>query len=158
MEKKKFWLPIGQLILPVGRASRLQHVAYWLIFAVAIAAIVGLATVVHANALPSFVIAMILLGMYLIFCLLAKRLHDLRVPAIVAFLLVVIPFARGYCEAAAEDGHPILPASWAPALSLAASIWRIVFGFGLIALFVIPGNKGANRYGPDPLDKPPEVF
>jgi len=69
-----------------------------------------------------------------LFCIAAKRLHDLNLPALIAAIGVCLWALRILIDSGLSIPLP------APLLTLAA------LAFGL-CLLLIPGTKGANRYG-----------
>jgi uncharacterized membrane protein YhaH (DUF805 family) len=161
MQKKVFWLPFSQLFLATGRVNRLQYLVYFLILVAALFAVMaiidfGLVRTMNAStdleAVPSAIFV------YMFFCLVAKRLHDLKLPAVIGLVLVAVPVAQGYFDAAAASGASLFPASWAPLLSLSGSAWNLVSGLSCLLLFGVPGSPGDNRYGPAPVNRPVEAF
>jgi uncharacterized membrane protein YhaH (DUF805 family) len=102
--------------------------------------------------LHSVVVAVIVTLMsYVFFCLDAKRLHDLNWPAFIAAIQSSEPLISTHPRAA--TGFVRLP-DVCPVRKILDPVWSFVSGIvGLIMLFG-PGNKGANKYGLDPLRPP----
>ena len=165
MQKAKFWLPLPQILSPLGRLSRLQYFVYGLIFlaiflGVFVALALGGVFEIDANghlAKKSIVSVATYCGLQLtlLWCLFAldvKRLHDLNWPGAIAILVLIdlpvdlfIEIARNYM---------ILPPVTEQVQKIADIIGKIAaLGIGLFLTFG-PGNKGQNKYGPDPLRPP----
>ncbi len=90
------------------------------------------------------------LVVYVLFCITAKRLHDLNLPAVTGLLL----FGGTVSDAIVTFGDAYVPldGDLADFVSLGA---YIVAGLMVLALCVWPGKKGENRYGTDPgIDEP----
>lgn len=156
MQKAQFWIPLANHFLAKGRLSRLQYFLYGIVYAVIyLAVLFGLSAAMATTGktdLHSVVVAVIVTLMsYVFFCLEAKRLHDMNWPAFIAAVLLSEPLISTYLRAAA--GFVLLPDVF-PILKILDPIWR--FGSGIVGLIMLfgPGNKGANKYGPDPLRPP----
>ncbi|ESQ75609.1 DUF805 domain-containing protein [Asticcacaulis sp. AC402] len=80
------------------------------------------------------------------FCLYAKRLHDINLPAIVAMLLFSGLFVELFLPVTAADFDPMTaaPLTWqATAVSLVDKAVTV----GQLFLLIIPGLRRPNRYG-----------
>ncbi len=170
MQKPKFFIPIQQWLSPKGRISRLQYFVYGLILAavfmgVFLGLIIGDELKIdeegHVATLFDFGInAVLQLALiYTLFCLASKRLHDLSWPAWLALLLIIdIPV-----DLAADLArlYMTLPEGAETTVKIIDGLVKIAsLGIGLNLTFR-PGDKGANKHGPDPLRPPPapiEVF
>ncbi len=89
---------------------------------------------------------------YCIFCLHAKRLHDLGLPAVIALVFVIgtpVALVAGFM------GHFGNAPEWLDALeSGLKEVTRDAnIGVGTY-LLLAPGERGSNRYGEDPLYTP----
>jgi len=163
MQKAKFWIPLARHFSAGGRISRLQYFVYSLIYLASYFALlfgagilIGLTGGDHNEAIALAIVITVVCYVY--FCLDAKRLHDLNWPAFIAALMLSEPLISVDYKAVASL-IPIPDES--SVFRVLDIVWRIGSGIvGLILLFS-PGNKGKNKYGPDPL-KPPappvEVF
>jgi uncharacterized membrane protein YhaH (DUF805 family) len=99
-----------------------------------------------------------LIVVYAMFCVDAKRLHDLNVTA----FLILIPFAANFLHVVLPilERHPTeLPFTLPTAITDNQATIDIVLGgiqliFALVLLFV-PGTRGPNRYGARYSDEAP---
>ena len=172
MQKAKFWLPLPQLLSPAGRLSRLQYFIYGLICIVVFMVAAGILAAAGAFkvdgdgnladtsmvGLASYCVLQLAL-LWCLFVLDVKRLHDLNWPGVIAILVLIdLPF-----DMVLEVARNVV--NLPPVLGQVQKIVEIIgkiaaFGVGLFLTFG-SGNKGQNKYGPDPL-KPPappvEVF
>jgi uncharacterized membrane protein YhaH (DUF805 family) len=156
MQKAQFWIPLANHFVAKGRLSRLQYFLYGIVYAlIYLAALFGLGAAMATTGktqLQNIVIAIATTLMsYVFFCLDAKRLHDLNWPAFIAAILLSEPLISTYLTTAA--GFVPIP-DLSPVLKILDPIWS--FGSGIVGLILLfgPGNKGANKYGPDPLRPP----
>jgi len=158
MQKAKFWLPLPQYFTAVGRVSRLQYLLHSLILFVAFIAFSRIANLAGQSLIEGrghliAATATTLITSYVYFCLDAKRVHDLKWPAAIVAIMIAEPviFSLMNLVFSYAEFHP--PAGIGGMLIL-SRFWRYGAGIiGLILLF-IPGNKGQNKYGPDPLQPP----
>ena len=156
MQKAQFWIPLANHFLAKGRLSRLQYFLYGIVYAlVYFAVLFGVGAgmeVAGKTQLQNVIVAVITtLATYIFFCLDAKRLHDLNWPAFIAAILLSEPLISTYLTMA--KGFVPLP-DVSTILPIIDKVWSIGSGIvGLIMLFG-PGNKGQNKYGPDPLRPP----
>jgi len=168
MDKPKFWLPFSKLFVPTGRISRLQYFVYGLIYlAIYFAAFFVLASNKFFQVNPDGGLAdtspaavacygAVELGfLWLVFVNDVKRLHDLNWPGIVAILVLI--------DAPVDLGLEIarifttLPPVAGTVQAVVDGIGKVsAIGVGLFLTFG-PGNKGKNKYGPDPLRPPPPI-
>jgi uncharacterized membrane protein YhaH (DUF805 family) len=170
MKKAKFFLSLPALLSLSGRMSRLQYFVYSLIYVVLFFAVfVGLggSGLMPLDAEgdptgPASVIIyaiVILLFFYGIAGLYAKRLHDLGWPAALLILVLFdIPVDLAVSIAKAYMTVPPVVDTVQGVVDVLGKVASV--GIGLFLTFRA-GDKGANKYGPDPL-KPPappiEVF
>ncbi len=165
MKKAKFFLSLSALLSASGRMSRLQYFVYGLIYAAIFfavfltAALNGLFMLDDngdlTNPTPmSIAIYGVIYALFLygLFGLYAKRLHDLGWPAALGILVIIdipvdliVPVAKTYIAL------PPVVDLVRQGVDLVAKIATI--GLGLMLTFR-PGDRGTNKYGPDPL-KPP---
>lgn len=163
MSKPKFFLPIPVLLSLSGRISRLQYFVYGLIYtAIFLGAYVGFYAVASnasdvTEPVGAWIYAIIMAGfLYALVCNYGKRLHDLGSPAILCvFALFDLPLDIGVTLASA---YVAIPEAVLKVNEISGNIGNVVaIGFGLILTFM-PGQRGSNKYGPDPLQAPrPEV-
>ncbi len=156
MQKAKFWIPVANHFTAKGRVSRLQYFVYSLIYlAVYFTVLVGAGAATQLlgkTQMDGLAIAVALtFTSYVYFCLDAKRLHDLNWPAFIAAILLIEPLISAYADVLAG----FIPLTKVTSvLHIVDKVWAIGSGIvGLILLFGT-GNKGTNRYGPDPLRPP----
>lgn len=167
MKKAKFFLSLPALLSFSGRMSRLQYFVYGLIyaaifFAVFLAAALNGLFVLDDNgdlANPTIMSVTIygliyVVFLYAVFGLYAKRLHDLNWPAALGILVLIdlpvdliLPIVKTFTTL------PPIVDTVRQGVDLVAKFATV--GIGLMLTFR-PGNKGANKYGPDPL-KPPAL-
>lgn len=144
-------LALKDLFHPRGSINRMDFLVGGMLVAIfgvclgfAISTIMGM-----FNGLPAPVVVLIQIVLtaplaYGQFCVSAKRLHDLNLPAVLAlfsFVELVFTLYVGFTP----------PALLPPALSqnittIDNSLMAVVVVFSLLLLF-IPGTKGENRYG-----------
>jgi uncharacterized membrane protein YhaH (DUF805 family) len=163
MQKAQFWIPLADQFVPKGRLSRIQYFLYGIVYALVYFVVLfglgmAMATTGRTQLQTGVVAVMSTIATYVFFCLDAKRLHDMNWPAFIAAILLSEPLISDYL--AVLNGFVPLP-DVSRVLPTVNKIWQIGSGIvGLIMLFG-PGNKGANKYGPDPLRPPTppiEVF
>jgi uncharacterized membrane protein YhaH (DUF805 family) len=170
MQKPKFFIPILQWLSAHGRISRLQYFVYGLIMAAtffAFALVLALNGFMnmdedgHITSLNDFWTYGLLQFclFYILFCLASKRLHDLNWPAWLAVLLIFdIPVDLAADLARMYLTLPEMFETIVKGVDLLAKLATLGLG---ISLTFRPGDKGQNKYGPDPLKAPTppvEVF
>ena len=144
-------LTLKDLFHPRGRINRVDFLVGGMLLAIfgvclgfAIGTIMGM-----INALPAPVVALIQIVLtaplaYGQFCLGAKRLHDLNLPAVLALFSFVELIFTVYV---AFTPPALLPAALGQNITtIDNSLMGIVVVFSLLLLF-IPGTNGENRYG-----------
>jgi uncharacterized membrane protein YhaH (DUF805 family) len=164
MQKPKFFIPILQWLSPKGRISRLQYFVYGLILAAvfmgAFLSLIMSGTFNmdeegHVTTLIDFYInaALQLARIYTLFCLAAKRLHDLNWPTWLALLLIIdIPVDLTADLARLYMTLPETAETTVKVIDGLVKVATLVLGLNLTFR---PGDKGANKHGPDPLKPPP---
>ena len=158
MQKAGFWLPLPQYFTATGRISRLQFLVHVLIAFAAFRVLSVIAVMIGQAVAPArghLVAAAVttLLAAYLYFCLYAKRLHDLNGPAVIAALVLSEPAISALMNLgfSLAEYHP---QGIVGLMILMRRIWGIVFVVVVLILLLVPGNRGDNRYGADPLLPP----
>ena len=160
MEKPKFWLPARILWNSSGRINRLQYIAYFAIWLVTCLAIL-LATNVILWASRTFGMEWLTIGLtvlfgYGLFCLQAKRLHDMNGPAIVAafpigsnivMTIVTVVMISG--------GH--FPMQFGMPLNALSVVSQSASGLLSLVLFLGSGTTGPNTYGANPSQPAPSA-
>jgi uncharacterized membrane protein YhaH (DUF805 family) len=148
-------LGIKDVFDPKGRIDRLTFFMYGMILGIVtyvMAFVGGVAIGFFIAALPEdqaryfengYLLALLPV-FYGHFCIRAKRLHDLGLPAVLALIgLVDIIGMLGF---AVHQAAPFLPASLSDEKNVTNVLTCVSLVFTLLLLF-IPGQRGANRYG-----------
>lgn len=127
-----------------GRVARLPYFGYSLaIFSLVLVLIGGGGTVIYygrtgSDPMGAWVVGGVLivfgvvLGWWIHFALLIKRLHDIGLPGTHAIWIILLSFAGS--------------AVFRPTPAVGILLWLTSFGVGLWLLFQ-PGTPGPNRYG-----------
>ncbi len=92
-------------------------------------------------------LAVILIMLYPVLAVLAKRLHDLNLPGWIAIVFYVASFAFVLIAVSGLAGTALLPTPLGRWVSILEHTFQFV---AVLALGSIPGSKGPNRYGPEP--------
>lgn len=129
-----------------GRDGRINRKPYWLgsIVLIVVSIVLQLVLMPVLGPLVTFVISLPIF--FAAFALSIKRGHDRDRPDayIIAFYLLLLGF-----QIVALTSDPLNPSMLAAVLGIPVGIWAIVM---LIDLGFLRGTRGANRYGPDPLN------
>jgi uncharacterized membrane protein YhaH (DUF805 family) len=161
MEKAPFLLPFKDYFHPRGRVSRLQYLVFSLvstvIFVVAIYLPVqsepaaALFETYSAGAYGVYALAY-LFWLYLVYCLNAKRLHDFSWPgALWLLVLADVPFSMGSEFAAYFTTVPDLIRQMTGFIETVCRVVTMILGLWVL---LKRGDRGPNKYGPDPLQPP----
>jgi uncharacterized membrane protein YhaH (DUF805 family) len=86
----------------------------------------------------------------------AKRLHDRGKGAAWLLLFIILPRVLGIVGAALMPRDSAAFSS--PADSIVRTISAVISIWAFIELYCLRGTAGDNRYGPDPLGSPQDVF
>ena len=148
-------MTLKQMVVPNGRLSRTQYLLHMTISGVLFMALF-IAFLIFYNPLDfegiprtlrigAMTLAMAPLGIFTLF-LTVKRAHDLGMPAVVVTpMFISVPFL------VARAAFPEAPEALERAVNITTDIVRTAnIGMGFYFLLA-PGEKGLNRYGPDPL-------
>ena len=155
------FLAFTELFTARGRVNRLQFAVYGV---GSLVALVGLEFAVdkllellqpplimdigHATMLRRFIIlAAVLLAIFLVyalFCVTARRLHDLGLPAV----CVLIMFIGSLSDAVVSFADPYFPLD-GPVADLVTNAGYVLAPVFVLLLCIWPGKRGDNRYGPD---------
>ena len=148
-------MTLKQMVLPEGRLSRTQYLLHMTISGVLFMALfiaflifyipLDIAGIPRALRIGVITLAMAPLGIFTLF-LTVKRAHDLGMPAVVVTpMFISVPFL------VARAAFPEAPEALESAVNITTDIVRTAnIGMGFYFLLA-PGEKGWNRYGPDPL-------
>ncbi len=161
MTKAPFFLPFKDYFHAYGRISRLQYLvfslAYSVLYVVAIyvpsQSALGQA---HFEKYGAAAYCVFLLAysfwLYLAFCLNAKRLHDFSWPGALWLLaLIDVPFSLG-SEFAGY--FTTVPDAIVEITRVAETLGRVVTAILGLWVLLKRGDRGPNKYGPDPLQPP----
>jgi uncharacterized membrane protein YhaH (DUF805 family) len=162
MKSPRILLPINELLNPYGRITRLQYVVHLALYTAILLPLAGVLIVVGIGgffeAHPIVVLCNVatigLAGSFLMFCLHAKRLHDVGLPAVIGLVMLTGgPAVLGVFAVRLLNMQFIDSAF--PFITLASGVFGIFsnasIGIGGY-LMMAPGQKGDNPYGLDPLD------
>ena len=138
---------------PDGRINRLQYLAFAAICLVVSGVVLAVLTLLMLALRMAGIQWLNLIGLaavsYLIFCLDAKRLHDLNWPAAVAAVPVAVPFLRALLTVMSM-GSGAIPSALGQSSDLLTTLARAA-SIGLSLVLVLGrGRTGPNRYGADP--------
>jgi uncharacterized membrane protein YhaH (DUF805 family) len=159
MRRGYFSLGVKDLFTPKGRIDRLTCFMYSValsmvgrVIGYGVAFAVPVVNPHDSDEIATYLFAanwvLVLPLMYSQFCVYAKRLHDMNLPAV----LGLFPFLMVGCVIFVVFGGAMLPGQDLNSLSGGHPAAAILGGAGLFLLFdlivyFVPGTKGPNRYG-----------
>ncbi|ESQ79856.1 DUF805 domain-containing protein [Asticcacaulis sp. YBE204] len=161
MAKPRFFLTPAEYLSTAGRMSRMQYFVHGLLFAAVMFSgfmLMGASGLVDEGiSTPQaalIYLAVMLPFLYLLVCLYAKRLHDLGWTAWWCVLaLFDLPFDLGVTVA---NAFMVVPETIISANNIIGMVGNVTgLGLGLVLTFKA-GDRGPNKYGPDPL-RPPQL-
>jgi uncharacterized membrane protein YhaH (DUF805 family) len=148
-------MTLKQMVVPNGRLSRTQYLLHITISGVLMVALLiavmifyiplDLTGIPRPLRISAITLAIVPLALFTLF-LTIKRAHDLGMPAVVVTpMFISAPFL------VARAAFPDAPEALESAVNVTTEIVRTAnIGMGFYFLLA-PGEKGGNRYGPDPL-------
>lgn len=148
-------LGIKDIFTPKGRIDRMTYFIYGVILVImavvirgvlfGVAAGLGDAVEPYVSDYPDLIGAILVLPLlYGQFCIFAKRLHDLNLPAVLALLLfsdLIFEIAVGFLP------DPAPPNVTLETLAAVGGGLGIATYVGHLLLLFVPGQRGPNRYG-----------
>ena len=160
MQKAKFWPPLSRYFMATGRISRLQYLVQSLILLIAFKLVSTVALMVgqtldngHRHLIAIVLAVTSVLTAYVYFCLDAKRMHDTNVSAIVAAVMLSEPLLSSLMTLGFSYAE-FRPPGVIAIMSTITPLWQIGFGLITLILLLVPGTRGDNKYGTDPLLPP----
>jgi len=99
---------------------------------------------------------LVLLGSFIVFAAVAKRLHDRGKGAVWFIPMAVLPMAAIAIAFFLMEHHSRKPELYGIVEGVLATLGGGGMGWFFIELFLLRGNDGDNRFGPDPrrIDRP----
>ena len=139
-------------------AGRIPVVIFWTRFLIPAALILGVARIVSGGGLLFTCAFILLIWPFTVGAV--KRLHDLNLPGWIGFVLWTVgPSLQVLWALFASTSEPTVVfrgSSEVPIYSedLAfgvGAVWFFLFVFTTVFISLLPGRKGSNKYGPNPL-------
>ncbi len=139
-------------------AGRIPVVIFWTRFLIPAALILGVARIVSGGGLLFTCAFILLIWPFTVGAV--KRLHDLNLPGWIGFVLWTVgPSLQVLWALFASTSEPtVVFRGWSevPIYSedLAfgvGAVWFFLFVFTTVFISLLPGRKGSNKYGPNPL-------
>ena len=139
-------------------AGRIPVVIFWTRFLIPAARILGVARIVSGGGLLFTCAFILLIWPFTVGAV--KRLHDLNLPGWIGFVLWTVgPSLQVLWALFASTSEPTVVfrgSSEVPIYSedLAfgvGAVWFFLFVFTTVFISLLPGRKGSNKYGPNPL-------
>ena len=139
-------------------AGRIPVVIFWTRFLIPAALILGVARIVSGGGLLFTCAFILLIWPFTVGAV--KRLHDLNLPGWIGFVLWTVgPSLQVLWALFASTSEPTVVfrgSSEVPIYSedLAfgvGAVWFFLFLFTTVFISLLPGRKGSNKYGPNPL-------
>jgi len=138
--------------------GRIPVVVFWTRFLIPAALILGVARIVSGGGLLFTCAFILLIWPFTVGAV--KRLHDLNLPGWIGFVLWTVgPSLQVLWALFASTSEPTVVfrgSSEVPIYSedLAfgvGAVWFFLFVFTTVFISLLPGRKGSNKYGPNPL-------